>query len=208
MGLQDRKLGLQDPIWSQGWRSCEVTHDRPPPFTFPACSSLSTPRKLHPAFLPAVDGILYLFSGWHFLNFIGRRSFLGLGACFLWVPYWSSHQLAPVVHLTDWHYPASGSSVWHSLQVMDKRPKWENSSWAAVLSSLAGGFPASSVHTTNTLVTWLRPSEPVSGVGEAVPSRLLASSIPYQPVTTRVNMSFNRFVFITVFIIGVKYTCH
>lgn len=92
-----------------------MTHDRPP------LTSHSQPVLHYPLrdnftkhfSPPPADRILYLFSGWHFLNFIERSSFLGPSACFLWVPYWSSYQLAPLVHLTDWHYWASGISFWH-----------------------------------------------------------------------------------------------
>lgn len=86
----------------------------PPPLHISSLFFIIHSEKTSPSVSPPADRILYLFSGWHFLNFIGRSSFLGLSACFLWVPYWSSYQLAPLVHLTNWHYRASGISFWHS----------------------------------------------------------------------------------------------
>lgn len=84
-----------------------MTHDRPPSLHIPSLFFIIHSEKTSPSLSPRTDEILFLFSGRHFLNFIGRRSFLGLGACCLWVPYWSSHQLAPAVHVTDQHYPPS-----------------------------------------------------------------------------------------------------
>lgn len=124
METQNRKLGLQDPIWSQGWRSCEVTHDRLSHFTFQACSSLPAMRKLRSLYsviLPQLTEVC-VYSGQHRWNFIGRSSLSDLGTCLLWVPWASSylvqtlHQLALAVHLTDGYNLASGSSFWHPLR--------------------------------------------------------------------------------------------
>lgn len=203
MGMQDRKLGLQDPIWSQGWRSCEVTHDRPPSFHIPSLFFIICSEKTSPRVSPPADGILYLFSGQHFLN-----SFLGLGTCFLWVPWWSSPQLAPLVHLTDWHYPASGSSVWHSFpsgdgQTSQVRKLLTSSSPQQLSGWLSSKFCPHNKHPSDLAATQWDNIWSGGSCSFLFTSKLCISDQPY---TTRINILFNRFAFITMFIIAVKYT--
>lgn len=145
-----------------------MTHDRPSHFSL---SDEKTPGSLS-SISSIADRTLYLFSGWNLLHFTGRHSLLGLGACFLWVA-WAScflvqmlHWLASVVHLTEWHY------LWFLLAY----PSGDGQMLTLLMNGLQGDFPACSASTTNTLVTWLPLSEPISEVEEAVLSHLLTIS--------------------------------